>query len=89
MNQSGKGGTVVFPAAKTLAAPGGRFNSIPAGAPFAGTNASDPGLAYFDGTPAACVLWGFDNVAPDFFKGKDVELVVSGPNDGTNLGAFL
>lgn len=87
-NQSGTGGTVVLPMNKTLIAPG-RYDSIPVGAPFAGSNDTDKGLNYFAGTPAACVLWGLDNVVPSFFGGKEVDLIVSGPNEGTNLGAFL
>lgn len=48
-----------------------------------------PVMQYFDGTPAACTLFGLDQVVPDFFKGKAVDLAVTGPNEGTNLGPFL
>ena len=87
-NQSGKGGTVVLPVNKTLTTPG-RNNSIPVGAPFAGRNETDAGINYFDGSPAATVLWALDNVVSNFFNGKGPQLTVTGPNEGTNLGPFL
>jgi len=51
----------------------------------------DPSIRYFNGTPAACVLWGGNNIskAADFFEDGKIDLVVSGPNDGPNLGAFV
>ncbi|PWN42323.1 5'/3'-nucleotidase sure [Ceraceosorus guamensis] len=89
MNQSGKGGTVVFPTSKTLTAPG-RNNSIPVGAPFSGKNATDSNIRYFDGTPAATALWALDFDVPDVFGSQDkLDLVASGPNEGNNLGPFV
>lgn len=94
-NQSGKGGTVVLPASLNITSPG-RGGFAPVGAPFAGLNVSDPGLRYFNGTPAACAGWALDHDAQYFFNATDrndstagVDLVVSGPNEGTNLGPFL
>lgn len=87
-NQSGKGGTVVLPDSPTLTAPA-RNDSVPAGAPYRGANVSDAGLTYVNATPAASVLFGLDQVVPEFFKGKPIDLTVTGPNEGTNLGPFL
>ncbi|KAJ9475924.1 Acid phosphatase [Pseudozyma hubeiensis] len=94
-NQSGKGGTVVLPAELNITSEG-RGGFVPVGSPYAGLNVTDPGLRYFNGTPAACSGWALDHDAQYFFNAtsKDdstagVDLVVSGPNEGTNLGAFL
>lgn len=43
----------------------------------------------FNGTPVACVLFALDQVAPSYFEDGRVDLVVSGPNEGSNLGAFV
>lgn len=86
--QSGTGGTVNLPKQATLSGPG-RGGSLPQSAPYRGANASDPGLTYFDGTPGACTLFGLDQVVPGFFKNKSIDLAVTGPNEGTNLGPFL
>lgn len=83
--QSGKGGTVVLPTNKTIVT-AGEFNALPASSPYSGHNESDSSLAYFDGTPAACIFWALDQVKP--FNG-DIDLLVSGPNFGTNLGPSL
>ncbi|EST07298.1 Survival protein SurE-like phosphatase/nucleotidase [Kalmanozyma brasiliensis GHG001] len=94
-NQSGKGGTVVLPASLNITS-AGRGGFAPVGAPFAGLNVTDPGLRYFNGTPAACAGWALDHDAQYFFNATSrndstagVDLVVSGPNEGTNLGPFL
>lgn len=47
---------------------------------------------YFNGTPAAAAAWGLDVIAPIHFGkpgNESVDLVVSGPNEGWNLGPFL
>lgn len=94
-NQSGKGGTVVLPTELNITSEG-RGGFVPVGSPFAGLNVSDPGLRYFNGTPAACSGWALDHDAQYFFNATSrndstagVDLVVSGPNEGTNLGPFL
>jgi len=88
VQQSGKGGTFVLPTTNITAA-GGEFGSIPAGAPYYGHAVDDPSIFYFNGTPAACAIFGLDIIAPNYFKGKAVDLVLSGPNEGTNNGPFL
>ncbi|KAN0063556.1 hypothetical protein ACQY0O_004004 [Thecaphora frezii] len=93
-NQSGKGGTFELPTSVNLTV-AGRGGFVPVGAPYAGRNLTDSGLRYFNGTPAAAVAWALDQEAPGFFNAKagdttgNVDLLVSGPNEGTNLGPFL
>ncbi|SJX66294.1 related to Acid phosphatase precursor [Sporisorium reilianum f. sp. reilianum] len=93
-NQSGKGGTVVFPTSLNITSEG-RGGFVPVGAPYAGLNVSDPALRYFNGTPAAAAGWALDHDAVYFFNASrndttaGVDLVVSGPNEGNNLGSFV
>lgn len=44
---------------------------------------------YYNGTPAACAFVGLDYVVPNFTDFSTVDLVIAGPNEGTNLGPFL
>ncbi|KAI8998912.1 5'/3'-nucleotidase sure [Trametes punicea] len=88
VQQSGKGGTFVLPTTN-ITAPGGEFGSIPVGAPFFGHDTQNPNLYYFNGTPAATVVFGIDIVAPTHFGSNPIDLVVSGPNEGQNNGPFL
>jgi 5'-nucleotidase len=62
----------------------GDFNLIPAGSPGIGSNASDPRLNYVDSFPVTAVKRGIE-LAPSLLDGAP-ELVVSGPNVGSNLG---
>ncbi|KAE8210054.1 hypothetical protein CF319_g3718 [Tilletia indica] len=91
-NQSGKGGTVVLPQNLTTTAPN-RDGTVAAGGPYADRNQTDSSIRWFDGSPAAALLWGLDQEAPGFFNANDtnggVNLVVSGPNEGNNLGPFI
>ncbi|KAI0362765.1 5'/3'-nucleotidase sure [Trametes cingulata] len=88
VQQSGKGGTFVLPTTD-ITAPGGEFGTIPVGAPFFGQDSQNPDLFYFNGTPAATVVFGIDIVAPMHFGSSPIDLVVSGPNEGQNNGPFL
>ena len=62
----------------------GDFNLIAAGSPGIGFNATDHRLNYVDSFPVTAVKHGID-IAPDLLGGVP-ELVVSGPNVGSNLG---
>ena len=62
----------------------GDFNLIPAGSPGIGFNASDKRLNYVDSFPVTAVKHGI-TLAPNLLGGAP-ELVVSGPNVGSNLG---
>ena len=83
--QSGTSGQIAFltPIGPTLAAsPGG---TLPAGSPGVGQTSIAPQQFYVDGSPAAAALYGIDVAATDRW-GAFPELVVSGPNEGNNLG---
>ncbi|KAI0646773.1 5'/3'-nucleotidase sure [Trametes meyenii] len=88
VQQSGKGGTFVLPTTN-ITAPGGEFGTIPVGAPYFGQDSQNSDFFYFNGTPAAAVVFGIDIVAPKHFGSKPIDLVVSGPNEGQNNGPFV
>jgi 5'-nucleotidase len=81
---------VVFTSEANLTAPA-QFGLIPTGAPSVGPD--PPGesgrIWYYNGTPAACVFVGLDYVLPNFANFSVPDLVVTGPNFGTNLGPFV
>ncbi|RXZ43426.1 5'/3'-nucleotidase SurE [Crenobacter cavernae] len=87
-NQSGKGGSMDFlkpvPAvnsAERAVAKG----TLTDGATGVGTDPSDSSINYVNGTPTMACLYGLDVAAPKAF-GKLPDLVISGPNEGNNLG---
>ncbi|KAG5354812.1 Acid phosphatase [Yarrowia sp. B02] len=88
VQQSGTGGTFNLPTNTTLAK-GAEWLSAPVGAPSWGHDDQDDHLWYFDGTPGAAVSFGLDYALPKFFPNTTVDLVVSGPNEGWNLGPFV
>ena len=85
MQQSGQGGRVVFTTEANLTGPA-QYGLIPAGAPSIGPDPLDDHIFYYNGTPAACVFVALDYVLPNFADFKVPDLVLSGPNYGTNLG---
>ena len=87
-NQSGKGGTEVFTTEANLTAPS-EYDIVPAGAPSFGTDPNDSHIWYYNGTPATCTFFALDYVVPNYWNGTKVDLLVSGPNFGDNLGPFL
>ncbi len=62
----------------------GDFDLIPAHSPGIGFNASDPRLNYVDSFPVTAVKHGI-KLAPSLLGGAP-ELIVAGPNVGSNLG---
>lgn len=86
--QSGKGGTSDFTAYANLTGPS-EYGLVPTGAPALGQDPNDSMIWYYNGTPAACAILGLDWVVPNYTDWKSVDLVVAGPNFGTNLGPFL
>jgi len=62
----------------------GQFDTIPKGSPGIGFNATDPRLNYVDSFPVTAVKNGID-LAPKLLGGTP-DLVVAGPNVGSNLG---
>lgn len=87
-NESGQGGRSVFTTSNTLQV-NSEYNLIPAGAPSLGQDPSDPDIWYYNGTPAACAFVALDFVLPNYYDNRTIDLVVAGPNFGTNLGPFL
>lgn len=102
--QSGQGGRSVFTDSGVLEQ-NTDFDLVEAGAPSVGTDPNDSmictfhtrtghvsaltRLGYYNGTPAACAFVGLDYVVPKFTELSSVDLVIAGPNEGTNLGPFL
>lgn len=80
----GFGGQFQIPTSPNLTADG-EFGYVKKGDPSWGHEADDDDVWYFDGTPAACVAFGADYVFPKFKGNVLIDLVVSGPNEGTNL----
>ncbi|TAQ85386.1 hypothetical protein B7494_g6287 [Chlorociboria aeruginascens] len=87
-DQSGMGGRAVFTTSANLTADS-EFGIIKAGAPSIGTDPNDSHIWYYNGTPSACVQVALDYVLPNFASFSVPDLVLSGPNYGTNLGPFL
>ncbi|KAJ4257969.1 hypothetical protein NW762_008106 [Fusarium torreyae] len=86
--QSGQGGASDFTAEGNLTA-ASQYDLIPAGAPSVGSDPKDSQIWYYNGTPAACTFVALDYVLPKFADFKVPDLVVTGPNYGTNLGGFV
>ncbi|KAF8891712.1 survival protein sure-like phosphatase/nucleotidase [Infundibulicybe gibba] len=84
-NQSGTGNKTAPPVPRTDPC---EFDTCPAGSPAEGFNASDPRLNWVNSFPVDSVRFGIQTLAPKFFGSKP-DFVVSGPNDGTNLGTGI
>lgn len=83
--RSGWSGKFQIPDSKTLKE-AGEFNYPPKGSPSWGHESDNDKIWYFDGTPGAAVAFGLEYVIPNYFNDTKVDLVVNGPNEGTNLG---
>ncbi|KAF8890685.1 sure-like protein [Infundibulicybe gibba] len=81
-NRSGTGSSTAPPVPRVDPC---EFDTCPAGSPAEGFNASDPRLNWVNSFPVDSVRFGIQTLAPKFFHSKP-DFVVSGPNDGTNLG---
>ncbi|KAK9412728.1 putative Acid phosphatase [Seiridium unicorne] len=88
VQQSGQGGRSDFTTYPNLTSPA-QYDLIPAGAPSVGSDPTDSQIWYYNGTPAACTFVALDYVLPNFANFSVPDLVVTGPNYGTNLGAFV
>ncbi|KAG5358646.1 Acid phosphatase [Yarrowia sp. B02] len=88
VQQSGTGGTFNLPRAANLTK-GAEFGSAPVGAPNWGHDENDDHIWYFDGTPSAAMSFGLDYAIPRLFNNATVDLVVSGPNEGWNIGPYV
>jgi 5'-nucleotidase len=86
--QSGQGGRSDFTTYPNLTT-NSQYDLIPAGAPSVGSDPNDSQIWYYNGTPAACTFVALDYVLPNFANFSVPDLVITGPNYGTNLGAFV
>ncbi|KAI9704813.1 MAG: hypothetical protein M1836_006593 [Candelina mexicana] len=87
-NQSGRGGTLSFTDQAKLTS-AGQYDSVPKGAPSFGHDPNDDHIWYYNGTPSACTLFALDYVVPQKWNGAKPDLLVSGPNFGSNAGPYL
>lgn len=90
-NQSGKGASIDFMQPLGALARACRNEAARAGDPGAGPM-TRPGFApdyfYVDGTPVMATLYGIDIVAAKRW-GRAPDLVLSGPNEGQNIGGIV
>jgi len=61
------------------------FDTCPIGSPGVGSNSSDPRLNYVNGFPVDAAKQGLSQLSTEFFGGPP-DLLVSGPNVGSNTG---
>ena len=90
-NQSGSGGALAF--LKPIDALTGNERAAKAlgfvaGTPGVGVDPSDPDVHYVNGSPVAACLYGIDVQAPKKWNAAP-DLVISGPNEGNNIGAIV
>ncbi|KAK6542288.1 hypothetical protein TWF694_006248 [Orbilia ellipsospora] len=88
--QSGQGGRTVFTGEATLSRPG-QFGTVPAGAPSFGSDPMDSHIWYYNGTPSAVTFFALDYLVKtkSIFNGSDPDLILTGPNEGSNAGPFV
>jgi 5'-nucleotidase len=87
-NQSGKGASINFLTPIAPLAKACRNNAAPAGAPGIGPITGLNNAHYVDGTPIMATMYAFDVLAAERW-GKAPDLVLSGPNEGQNLGSIV
>ncbi|MGE0385275.1 MAG: 5'/3'-nucleotidase SurE [Gammaproteobacteria bacterium] len=87
-NNSGRGGAILFLKPLGPLTDASRYGSVAAGAPGVGADPADADVRYVDGTPVMALLYGLDVAAPKRW-GRAPDLVLSGPNEGANLGAVV
>lgn len=85
VDNSGQGGRSVFTTSSTLLSDG-EFSSVAAGAPSLDHDPANNQIWYYNGTPAACTFVALDFVSNQTFGNASIDLLVSGPNVGQNLG---
>lgn len=85
LGQSGTGGKISFLEPIPPTSEPSEGGLLPAGSFGIGETTIAPQQFYVDDSPAAAALYGIDVLAPQIFGGPP-DLVVSGPNEGNNLG---
>jgi 5'-nucleotidase len=90
LGQSGSGGKANFLVPIGPTEEDSEGGGVPAGSPGVGPNPdpmAPPTQFYVNGSPVDSVMYGIDIAAPMVFGGP-AELVISGPNEGNNLGVI-
>ncbi|KAF0811811.1 5'-nucleotidase SurE [Andreprevotia sp. IGB-42] len=87
-NQSGKGASLNFLTPLTALTKDCRGGTVKVGAPGVGTDPTYADISYVDGTPVMATMYGLDVLAPARW-GKQPDVVISGPNEGQNLGGIV
>ena len=87
-NQSSKGASITFLTPLTPLTTACRNGAAPVGAPAVGAVAGKPNFYYVNGTPVMATVYGLDVLAPQRW-GKAPDLVLSGPNEGQNVGPIV
>ncbi|RVD90411.1 uncharacterized protein DFL_001377 [Arthrobotrys flagrans] len=84
--QSGQGGRTVFSAEATLSR-SGQFDA----APSFGSDPIDSHIWYYNGTPAAVTFFALNYPVKrqQIFNGSEPDLIVTGPNEGSNADPFV
>ncbi|CAK9681849.1 Survival protein SurE family protein [Candida parapsilosis] len=82
--RSGYGGKFDVPSSSTLQSDG-EFKYPPAGSKAWGHEEDDDHIWYFNGTPASSIAFGLQYVLKEKFNDTSIDLVVAGPNEGTNM----
>ena len=85
LGQSGTSGQIAFLEPILPTSEPSEGGLLPAGSPGVGPTTLGANQFYVDGSPAASVLYGIDIAAESLFGGPP-DLVLSGPNEGNNLG---
>ena len=89
-NQSGSGGALAFLRpieALTGNERAAKVFGLAAGSPGIGNDPADNSVFYVNGSPVAACLYGIDVQSPKKW-GSVPDLVISGPNEGNNIGAI-
>lgn len=81
-NKSGTGSLDEEPNPRTQAC---EYNSCPPNSGPIGRNATQPRLNWVNSYPVTSTRYGIDTFGPQFWNGRGPQLVVSGPNVGSNL----
>ncbi|KAI1381469.1 sure-like protein [Hypoxylon crocopeplum] len=81
-NGSGSGSSDREPSPRTDPC---EYDSCPANSGPVGSNSTNPRLNWVNSFPVTSVRYGIDTFAPQIWNGQGPELVVSGPNVGSNL----
>lgn len=85
LGQSGTSGEIAFLTPILPTSESSEAGLLPTGSPGVGPTTIAPQQFYVNGSPAASVLHGIDVSAKQIF-GRPPDLVISGPNEGNNLG---